>query len=340
MSSPFGGQNGEFSADPGKTPHFYLYNWEFLWYHATARVCAAPALRSVDFHRSRGAVLRVYMKKGGNFHAAQRTEDRDHRRQPHPRGDTGSPEVQVAILTERINVLTEHMREQPPGQALQPRPAEDGRQAPPSAGLPPEEGHRALSCPHRQAGHPEVSQWRRVVRLCRTTLFPHSFNARGQADLLAVEGGTGDPAVVSSAKWFGSRGDHTKKGDQTCQPLSPRDNSPTTTSTRWSWRPPPDHGGGQAGGAGQRRRHGGLRRHLVLCCVTAAPRPQDGIDFFPLSVDFEEKLYSVGRIPGSFNRREGCPGEKGILTSRVIDRPIRPLFPPTSAMTCPSCARS
>ena len=65
----------------------------------------------------------------------------------------------------------------------------------------------------------------------------------------------------------------------------------------------------------------------VLCCVTAAPRPRAGIDFFPLSVDFEEKMYAVGRIPGSFNRREGRPGEKGILTSRVIDRPIRPLFP-------------
>ena len=65
----------------------------------------------------------------------------------------------------------------------------------------------------------------------------------------------------------------------------------------------------------------------VLCTVTAAPRPRDGVDFFPLSVDFEEKMYSVGRIPGSFNRREGRPGEKGILTSRVIDRPIRPLFP-------------
>ncbi|MBQ9618360.1 MAG: polyribonucleotide nucleotidyltransferase, partial [Oscillibacter sp.] len=65
----------------------------------------------------------------------------------------------------------------------------------------------------------------------------------------------------------------------------------------------------------------------VLVCVTAAPRPRDGIDFFPLSVDFEEKLYAVGRIPGSFTRREGRPGEKAILTSRVIDRPIRPLFP-------------
>ena len=65
----------------------------------------------------------------------------------------------------------------------------------------------------------------------------------------------------------------------------------------------------------------------VLVCATAAPRPRDGIDFFPLSVDFEEKMYSVGRIPGSFNRREGRPGEKGVLTSRVIDRPIRPLFP-------------
>ena len=65
----------------------------------------------------------------------------------------------------------------------------------------------------------------------------------------------------------------------------------------------------------------------VLVCATASARPRDGIDFFPLSVDFEEKLYSVGRIPGSFNRREGRPGEKGVLTSRVIDRPIRPLFP-------------
>ena len=65
----------------------------------------------------------------------------------------------------------------------------------------------------------------------------------------------------------------------------------------------------------------------VLVCATASARPRDGIDFFPLTVDFEEKMYSVGRIPGSFNRREGRPGEKGILTARVIDRPIRPLFP-------------
>ncbi|MDE7246089.1 MAG: polyribonucleotide nucleotidyltransferase [Oscillospiraceae bacterium] len=65
----------------------------------------------------------------------------------------------------------------------------------------------------------------------------------------------------------------------------------------------------------------------VLVTATASARPRDGIDFFPLSVDFEEKMYAVGRIPGSFLRREGRPGEKAILTSRVIDRPIRPLFP-------------
>ena len=65
----------------------------------------------------------------------------------------------------------------------------------------------------------------------------------------------------------------------------------------------------------------------VLCNVTMSEKPREGIDFFPLSVDFEEKLYSVGRIPGSFMRREGRPGEKAILTSRVIDRPIRPPFP-------------
>ncbi len=65
----------------------------------------------------------------------------------------------------------------------------------------------------------------------------------------------------------------------------------------------------------------------VLCNVTMSDKPREGIDFFPLSVDFEEKIYSVGRIPGSFMRREGRPGEKSVLTSRVVDRPIRPLFP-------------
>ena len=65
---------------------------------------------------------------------------------------------------------------------------------------------------------------------------------------------------------------------------------------------------------------------VVLCNVTASAKPREGVDFFPLSVDYEEKLYAVGRIPGSFLRREGRPTEKAILTSRVIDRPIRPLF--------------
>lgn len=65
----------------------------------------------------------------------------------------------------------------------------------------------------------------------------------------------------------------------------------------------------------------------VLVAATASSRPRDGIDYFPLSVDFEEKLYAVGRVPGSFMRREGRPSEKGILASRLIDRPMRPLFP-------------
>ena len=65
----------------------------------------------------------------------------------------------------------------------------------------------------------------------------------------------------------------------------------------------------------------------VLCTATMAPKAREGVDFFPLSVDFEEKLYAVGRIPGSFQRREGKASEKAVLTSRVIDRPIRPLFP-------------
>lgn len=65
----------------------------------------------------------------------------------------------------------------------------------------------------------------------------------------------------------------------------------------------------------------------VMVNVTASKEPRDGIDFFPLSVDFEEKLYSVGKIPGSFSKREGKPSDKAILTSRAIDRPLRPLFP-------------
>lgn len=65
----------------------------------------------------------------------------------------------------------------------------------------------------------------------------------------------------------------------------------------------------------------------VLCNVTASAKPREGVDFFPLSADYEEKMYSVGRIPGSFLRREGRASEKAILTSRCIDRPIRPLFP-------------
>jgi len=66
---------------------------------------------------------------------------------------------------------------------------------------------------------------------------------------------------------------------------------------------------------------------VVLVAVTAAPRPRDGIDFFPLSVDFEEKMYAVGKIPGGFLRREARPAERAVLAGRMIDRPMRPLFP-------------
>ena len=66
---------------------------------------------------------------------------------------------------------------------------------------------------------------------------------------------------------------------------------------------------------------------VILACATASPAPREGIDFLPLSVDFEERMYSVGKIPGGYLKREGKPSEKAVLTSRVIDRPIRPLFP-------------
>ena len=72
----------------------------------------------------------------------------------------------------------------------------------------------------------------------------------------------------------------------------------------------------------------------VLVNVTASAKPREGIDYFPLSVDYEEKLYAVGRIPGSFQRREGKPSEKAILASRVVDRPLRPLFPKDMRNDC------
>jgi len=65
----------------------------------------------------------------------------------------------------------------------------------------------------------------------------------------------------------------------------------------------------------------------LLCTATASDKPREGIDFFPLSVEYEEKLYAVGKIPGGFNKREGRASENSVLTSRVIDRPMRPLFP-------------
>ena len=72
----------------------------------------------------------------------------------------------------------------------------------------------------------------------------------------------------------------------------------------------------------------------VLCTVTASAKPREGVDFFPLSVDYEEKMYAVGRIPGSFTRREGKASDKAILASRCIDRPIRPLFPKDMRNDC------
>ena len=66
---------------------------------------------------------------------------------------------------------------------------------------------------------------------------------------------------------------------------------------------------------------------VILCCATASAKPRDGIDFLPLSVDYEERMYAAGKIPGGYLKREGKPSEKAVLTARVIDRPIRPLFP-------------
>ena len=96
-------------------------------------------------------------------------------------------------------------------------------------------------------------------------------------------------------------------------------------------------------------------QNVVLCAVTASAKPREGIDFFPLTCDFEEKMYAAGKIPGGYIKREGRPSEHAVLSSRQIDRPIRPLFPdgfrndvrssrpccrsiPNSMPTCSACA--
>jgi polyribonucleotide nucleotidyltransferase len=68
-------------------------------------------------------------------------------------------------------------------------------------------------------------------------------------------------------------------------------------------------------------------QNVVLCAATASNSPREGIDWFPLTCDFEEKMYAAGKIPGGFIKREGRPSEHAVLSSRQIDRPIRPLFP-------------
>ena len=81
----------------------------------------------------------------------------------------------------------------------------------------------------------------------------------------------------------------------------------------------------------QKQANGAVLMHYgdttVLCTATASEKPRDGIDFFPLSVEYNERMYAVGKIPGGFNKREGKASENAILTCRVIDRPMRPLFP-------------
>ena len=80
---------------------------------------------------------------------------------------------------------------------------------------------------------------------------------------------------------------------------------------------------GQAGGAVTIR----VGDTMMFCAATMSSGPREGINFFPLSVDYEERMYAGGQIPGSFFRREGRPGENAVLTSRLTDRPLRPLFP-------------
>ena len=192
--------------------------------------------------------------------------------------DTGSPEVQIALLTERINGLTEHFKTHVEGFPFPPRAARDGEPAPEAARLPEARGRGQVPRPDRAPRSAQVS--------CV-------------------------PAVRQRARAFRDKGFQVNPIKKTFTYGSHQ----VTLET----------------GEIARQAHGAvlvtMDDTVVLAAVTASKTAKPGQDFFPLTVDYAEKTYAAGKIPGGFFKREGRPTEKETLTSRLIDRPIRPLFP-------------
>ena len=213
-----------------------------------------------------------------------------------PHGDTGSPEVQVALLSERINYLTEHFKTHAKDHHSRRGLLMLVGQRRSAARLPEGEGPQPLRGPDQAAGHPQVT--------------PPA----------APRFGTPCPRLGTSRTVI------TRRALQKLAQLTERKIHMHTREINVGGKTISIETGRLAKQAdGSVIVRSGDTMVLVTAC--ADPNPREGVDFLPLTCDYKENAYASGRIPGGFFKREGKPPEKEVLTSRLIDRPIRPLFP-------------
>ena len=215
--------------------------------------------------------------------------------------DTGSAEVQIALLTHRINELTQHLRLHKQGSPLPPRSADPGRPPPAAARLPRE--------------RKDLESYRKVIDGAR----PAALGAGSELDLRGAAG----PAPRSRPRIGRGRRDEKERE----QHMSYNHQLGETTITV------------EIGGEEISFTSGKLAKQadgavvvrsgdtVVLATAVGRSEAREGADFFPLTVDIEEKMYAAGKIPGGFFKREGQASEKATLNARMVDRPIRPLWP-------------
>ena len=238
--------------------------------------------------------------------------------------DTGSPEVQIALQTSRITLQTTHQNlsaDWPPenaheGSPLQTWSAENGWSEKRSAELPEGNRYRKIPCNHCRTGSEKVIyRWQKKGGANPPFLFKKQETSRRHyrfptffaiRDRLAgeVEDLWCEKTTFKKRRMIMFRSYSMELAGRTL-----------TAEIGWVAE--------QANGACLMR-YGDT---TGLVTATASDKPREGIDFFPLSIDYEERLYSVGKIPGGFIKREGRPSEKAVLTARCIDSPLRPLFP-------------
>ena len=280
-------------------------------------------------------------------------------------GDTGSPEVQIALLSHRISHLTEHLKT---AQARPPQPswpAAPRGPAPSSAQLPAEDRDRALPLDHRASRPAPLTSWsgchsgRPLCRIClasdparvdttqlntRNTHQERPATSSARSSVVAFRiAHRSSPAGLDRRPAPSDRSGHPphRRGPLRGERIAPRTERDTLCQTEGPVISAVETvlDNGKFGtrtvkfetGLLARQAAGSVTAYLddetmLLSATTAGKHPKDHFDFFPLTIDVEERMYAVGQIPGSFFRSEGRPGEDAILTCRLIDRPLRPTF--------------